>query len=211
MKFRPFLIVALVLILVQTTACRDKGCTDSYANNYRITANYDDGTCEYTYGCMDSNAVNFNIEATIDDRTCVYEFISTDETFQDFIEWTKVDSNVGPDPFATGSHGSNDSTVVRDVFFYENAKAVNGKYKNGTRIVKYSHSETSGFFQLTAMAKRGNNFDPDHNDWEWLVLNPNGTIAEDSIGQPLRGKNALNQFACASCHYLSETDFVFSK
>ena len=176
-----------------------------------MSATYDDGGCEYTYGCMDSGAVNYNSLATIDDKTCIYEFVATDATFQNFNDWELVDTNSGADPFNSGAHGSNDSTVIREVFFFENAAAINALYKTGTQIVKYSHSETSGFFQLTAMAKRGNNFDEAHNNWEWFILKPNGTIAEDSLGQPLRGKNVLNQYGCASCHYLADTDFVFSK
>ena len=207
-RILPLLIIALGF---QISSCRQKGCTDDMADNYDKNANYDDGLCRYSYGCMDSNAVNYDTLARIDDGTCFYEFVANDTTFANFIEWTKVDSNNGPDPFNAGSHGSNDSTVVREVYFYNDASPINEKYKLGARIVKYSHSETSGFFQITAMAKRGNEFDPAHNDWEWFILNPNGSIAEDSLGSPLRGKNVLNQYHCASCHNAASKDYVFSK
>ena len=61
------------------------------------------------------------------------------------------------------------------------------------------------------MVKRGNNFDPDHNDWEYFVLQPDGKIAMDGDGNPLRGANLMGGM-CVSCHaQASGSDYIFSK
>ncbi|NQX91255.1 MAG: hypothetical protein HRT74_03820, partial [Flavobacteriales bacterium] len=54
------------------TSCA--GCTDSGACNYDVSATIDDSSCEYTScaGCTDNNACNYDLSATIDDGTCEY-------------------------------------------------------------------------------------------------------------------------------------------
>ena len=49
------------------------GCTDSDACNYDLTANIDDGSCEYSScaGCTDSSACNYDSTATLDDGSCL--------------------------------------------------------------------------------------------------------------------------------------------
>lgn len=208
----PYLRILLVLCaLAALSACRKKGCTDSLANNFSDEANFDDGTCQYTYGCTDAGAVNFDSAATIDDGTCLYEFVADDATFADFTTWTFADSNRGPDPFASGAHGSSDSTVLRSVFVFEGAQAVNQEYPVGTRIVKLSQSNDGSFVQLTAMAKRGNGFAPAFGDWEWFILNADGSIATDTLGNTLRGPYVNQAMGCANCHGLANTDFVFTQ
>jgi hypothetical protein len=50
-----------------------EGCTDSNAKNYDISANQDDGSCEYyKEGCMDTFAKNYNETVERDDGTCEY-------------------------------------------------------------------------------------------------------------------------------------------
>ena len=54
-----------------------RGCTDSEANNFNITATEDDGSCEYdegtVAGCTDESANNFDSAATQDDGSCEYD------------------------------------------------------------------------------------------------------------------------------------------
>ena len=60
------------------------------------------------------------------------------------------------------------------------------------------------------MVKRGNNFNPANNDWEWFILNADGTVSQDSEGNLTRGA-ALNGGGCGNCHGAATTDYVFSK
>ena len=47
------------------------GCTDESADNYDISAEYDDGGCIY-YGCMDATACNYDATANTEDGSCFY-------------------------------------------------------------------------------------------------------------------------------------------
>ena len=49
------------------------GCNDAGACNYDATADFDDGSCDYScLGCTDDAAANYNPDATVDDGNCVY-------------------------------------------------------------------------------------------------------------------------------------------
>ena len=41
------------------------GCTDPYADNFNVNADYDDGSCEY-WGCTDPLADNFDPQANVE-------------------------------------------------------------------------------------------------------------------------------------------------
>ena len=60
------------------------------------------------------------------------------------------------------------------------------------------------------MAKRGNDFDAANGDWEYFVLNGDGSIAVDGDGNIMRGANLMNG-ACLGCHEKASTDYIFSK
>ena len=47
------------------------GCTDESADNYDISAEYDDGGCIY-YGCTDADACNYDDAANTEDGSCFY-------------------------------------------------------------------------------------------------------------------------------------------
>jgi hypothetical protein len=61
------------------------------------------------------------------------------------------------------------------------------------------------------MVKRGNNFDAAHDDWEYFMLKPDGTLMSDSTGMVMRGATLMGGM-CAGCHGGASTkDYIFSK
>lgn len=82
MKDLKFLnVIALIIfgaLLISTTGCKRKGCTDPAALNYDSKAKKDDGSCVYDTpeipdkGCTDSTAINYDPNAVDDDGSCVY-------------------------------------------------------------------------------------------------------------------------------------------
>lgn len=140
------------------------------------------------------------------------EFIASNSTFTGFMSWSLDAVNQGPDPALGGvAHGGNDSTVTRNVYFKDGQDPVNGTYPLGTVIVKHSNNPSGTVNEFTAMVKRGNDFNPNVGDWEFFILDPNGNIAQDSTGNPLRGADLMNG-ACGNCHsFAASSDFVFSK
>jgi hypothetical protein len=108
------------------------------------------------------------------------------------------------------AHAGNDSTVTRHVYFKDGQDRVSGSYPLGTLIVKEGLND-DGFQEITAMAKRGNNFNPSGGDWEWFVLKPDGSIADDGEGNVLRGADLMGGM-CVGCHsQASSLDYAFTK
>ncbi|MCF8388594.1 MAG: cytochrome P460 family protein [Bacteroidales bacterium] len=139
------------------------------------------------------------------------EFVADDNTFKDFMNWALEATHQGADPALGMAHGGNDSTVVREVYFKDGQDMQNGSYPIGTVIVKHSHNPDNSVNEFTAMAKRGNNFSPNGGDWEWFMLNSDGSIATDGDGNPMRGANLMDGM-CLSCHsQAAGSDYVFSK
>ena len=66
-------------------SCELLGCTYEQACNYLVSANVDDGSCEWTsctvHGCTYANADNYSSLATHDDGTCTFEGTSCDTDF----------------------------------------------------------------------------------------------------------------------------------
>jgi hypothetical protein len=140
------------------------------------------------------------------------EFVADNSTFADFMNWSLDATAFGADPALGGmAHGGNDSTVVRNVYFKDGQAPVNGKYPQGTIIVKHSNNPENTVNEFTAMVKRGGNFNTEANGWEWFMLAPDGTIAVDAQGNPMRGAKLMDNM-CTMCHTMaSSKDFVFSK
>ncbi len=140
------------------------------------------------------------------------EFIADSSSFVSFMNWSLDKSYNGPDPLLGAmAHANNDSTVIRDVYFKDGQNSVNGKYPVGTLVVKYSHNPDSTVNEYTAMAKRGNNFNPNYGDWEFFMLTSSGSIATDSTGTAMRGADLMGGM-CGSCHNsASSKDLIFSK
>ena len=78
-------------LTISITADIINGCTDTSANNFDLSANSDDGSCDYDQdddgvldsdeisGCTDLTATNYNSEATDDDGSCEYPQNNTGE------------------------------------------------------------------------------------------------------------------------------------
>ncbi len=108
------------------------------------------------------------------------------------------------------AHHGNDSTVTRYIYFKDSQTFSGGKYPLGTIIVKESQNDDMSVHELTAMVKRGNNFNANAGDWEWFMLAPDGKIATDTDGNPMRGADLMGGM-CVGCHSAVSTDYVFSK
>ena len=150
----------------------------------------------------------FTLQSCNDDDDPNPELIADDETFESFMTWVMEAEHQGPDPALGPAHGGNDETVVRTVYVKNGQDRVDGEFPVGTLIVKHSKNPDNSVNAFTAMVKRGNDFNPDGGDWEWMFLNADGSIATDS-GNQKRGAD-LGQ--CLTCHSAAAaSDYVFSK
>lgn len=141
----------------------------------------------------------------------VIEFIADNSTFKDFKTWKLEKTNNGPSPSLGEAHAGNDATVVRKVYFKNGQSRENGKYPIGTIIVKHSTNPAGTVNEITGMVKRGNGFNPTTGDWEWFMLNEDGSIMLDG-GKEVRGGASLMGGMCNGCHgKASSNDFTFSK
>lgn len=121
------------------------------------------------------------------------EFVATDSDFADYENWNELATNTGPDPALSGfAHGDTNSTRViwaND----DNITMENGEWPVGTILVKKMNvTETGELIGVMAMAKRGADFNPDHNGWEWFKLAEDGTINERAAD--------MNNNGCNGCH-----------
>lgn len=109
------------------------------------------------------------------------------------------------------AHGGNDENATRTIYVKDNQnRAADGEFPVGTLIVKETEDGSGNTIEVTAMVKRGNNFNPDNNDWEWFMLIPDGNIAEDN-DMVMRGATLMDGM-CGACHAQVENkDYVFSK
>ncbi|MCU0360952.1 MAG: cytochrome P460 family protein [Bacteroidia bacterium] len=139
------------------------------------------------------------------------EFVADTNSFLSYSTWTIQATKFGKDPALGAAHGGNDSTVTRQVHFKDGQSPVNGKYPVGTIIVKHSTNTGNTLNEVTAMVKRGNNFNPTLGDWEFFMLQPDGKIAKDANGVFMRGANLMNGM-CGGCHAgAAAKDFIYSK
>jgi len=139
------------------------------------------------------------------------EYIATNDSFKGIMSWTLGAEPSGIDPALGAAHAGNDSTVVRSIYFKDNAKPVGGKYPVGTIVVKHSHNPAGTVEQYTAMVKRGNSFDSANGDWEYFMLAGDGQIGMDN-GMEMRGDGAtMMNGMCLGCHTgASGKDYIFT-
>lgn len=146
------------------------------------------------------------------DNSSMQEFIADNSSFSGFHNWSLDATNYGPSPSLGTAHAGNDSTVTRVVYFKNGQDRVDGSYPVGTIVVKHSTNPSGTVNEITAMVKRGNNFNPSAGNWEWFMLMPDGSIATDGTGMAMRGGASMMGGMCNSCHAgASSQDFTFSK
>ncbi|MEZ4722469.1 MAG: hypothetical protein R2813_11410 [Flavobacteriales bacterium] len=195
-------LASIMISSLTIQSCKKEGCTDEMATNYEADAKDDDGSCEFVYGCMDAGSLTFNADAVKDDGSC--------RSFDDWSSWTLTATNQGPSPSLGNAHAGNDSTVTRKVYFLDSQSASDGKYPVGTMIIKHTSNGDGTLEEYTGMLKRESGFNAGSGDWEWFVLNADGSVAKDNDGMELRGGNLLSGF-CLGCHSHAATDYVFTK
>lgn len=196
----PFLLL-VTMGLITMESCERKGCTDETASNYDEKAVVHDNSCKFD-GCTDETAINHNEVATDDDGTCM--------TFSGFTTaFAKESSQTGYNP-SVPTHMQNDSTVTRDIYFLNTQDPSGGAYPAGTMIAKHAYNEAGDQHEYTGMVKQEAGFNNAGGDWEWFMLNADGTVATDADGIEMRGANLMNGI-CLSCHSGASTDFVFTK
>ncbi len=142
-----------------------------------------------------------------DPEPTVNEFVADDASFAGWDSWDLIDTKEGEDPSLAGAHAGNDSTSIRKIYVKDAQKPVDGMYPVGTLVVK--HMKSDGMEMITAMAKRGNGFDPSNNDWEYFVIMADGKIVVDN-GTVMRGSTGLMNGMCVGCHSKATTDYIFT-
>jgi hypothetical protein len=151
------------------------------------------------------------LQSCSDEEDVKQEFVADDNTFKSFMSWPLEATNQGPDPALGTAHAGNDSTVTRKVYVQNGQDIKDGSYPVGTLIVKHSQNPGSTVNEFTAMAKRGNDFNTTGGDWEWFMLNSDGTIALDGNGNQMRGADLMGGM-CVMCHTQAiQKDYVFSR
>ena len=141
----------------------------------------------------------------------VDEFVATTDDFKGYASWTKVATEYGPDPLLMTAHGVEDS-LYRHIYIKDNKKPSNGKYPVGTIVLKELRDEMGVITgALTVMVKRGGDFNPDGNGWEWFMT------STDLATVLTQGDNATaGDGMCANCHTSANTnnngeDWVFTQ
>lgn len=137
------------------------------------------------------------------------EFIADNSTFKGFESWHLHATKNGIDPALMDAHAGNDSMSERKIYFTSHAvERKDGQFPVGTIVSKKTVWPTGSM--ITAMAKRGNDFDPAGNNWEYFVLASDGSIMVDN-GTVMRGKDLMNGM-CKGCHTSAKSkDFIFTK
>lgn len=155
-------------------------------------------------------AVFVGCDSSTDSDDEVTEFVAEPEDFSDYTSWTLVASEDGQDPLLMTAHGVED-TLTRNVYIKDNESPSDGNYPKGTMIVKELRDDDGNLTgALTMMVKRGGNFNPDGNGWEWFMTSTDLTTVMT------QGDNATaGGGMCANCHAGANVnnngvDWVFS-
>lgn len=187
---------AIPLLLLALPGCEEEGCSDE-----RAVA--EDGRCVIK-GCTDATAINYDETATSDDGTCM--------TFSNFTTtFERISSSYGLNYLSPNfdEHFLNDDSAVRNVYALDDLYLSNGSFPVGTVIAIHSYSQARDTNEYMGMVKQSPGFNSSERDWEWFVLNSDGTVALDTAGNELRGAMMMNQ-SCSWCHDWADTEYVFN-
>ena len=139
------------------------------------------------------------------------ELIADNSTFAGFENWSLDVTKYGIDPSLGTAHGGNDANTVRKIYFKDGVKVEGDEYPVGALIAKRSTNDSTSLDMITGMVKRGNDFDTEHNNWEYFVIMPDGKIATDEQGNAMRGTGLMDGM-CLGCHSnAAAKDYIFSK
>jgi hypothetical protein len=139
------------------------------------------------------------------------EFVAKDADFAGFTSWTQtITPRMGPDPAGLlngGAHSGNDTSLTRTIFI-NNASAArdaNGQFPNGTILVKQLKMRDGTVPVITAMVKRGGEFNKNNKGWEWMLIDP-------ASGKISMRSDTLLSGLCNGCHSANaDKDYVFTR
>lgn len=137
------------------------------------------------------------------------EFIATDADFSGYQTWAQpVGPISGRDPAGLigDAHSADDTNMTRHVFINDNnvTRDGNGNFPVGTRLVKEVRMADGSVAMVTAMVKRGGDFNGSNRNWEWLILGADGKVMDRGAG--------LMDNMCNGCHAQNASkDYVFTK
>ncbi len=137
------------------------------------------------------------------------------EFFIGYEQWQVLDYNIFQNPLLSDIHAEQGREYARRVYMKPGGKLVRGKYPNGTYFVieTFTWENDEKIFQKTygrlAMVKKGGDYNPKANGWEWFFLE-----SDVVMGGITRGGEFIAEGTCNSCHSLAKdtegNDLVFS-
>jgi hypothetical protein len=136
------------------------------------------------------------------------EYIADASDFSDFATWELIDATSADHPFLNPAHQGEDENATHRVYRKQLLANPDGEnYPIGTTIVKTVEIEGE-VVEITAMVKRGADFNSSFGNWEWFMLDPM-TLAIADQGADLMGG------MCNSCHVNANSasvglDYVFA-
>ena len=189
-------------------------------NNNEILArgaNVMDGMCNVCHlQADDDNGTNPTFNGSDYVFAHPSEFVAQDNDFSSFKDWSLIDTRNEANPLlGDTAHGPD---AVRRVYkrqLFANPDTLAQGYPIGTMLVKETTKDDT-VVEITAMVKRGGDFNSDNGNWEWFMLDPEtNTIARDGNGASMRGANLMNGM-CNACHTAANRtsgngiDYVFA-
>jgi len=127
------------------------------------------------------------------------EFIADSSFFKDYKSWT-----------LDGEVTRTDKNEYRKIYINKASEVdrTTGSYPTGTIIVKeISHiSNHDSVLRYQVLVKRGGNFNPQGNGWEWFLMMGNDVTKITTHGD---NSTTINGTTCISCH-TGQNDLVFT-